>query len=258
MAKKNTAPQAPMDKDLVAFVEVIKPAELTPANQAALIHIAGSFLESLNQRHAQAQTRVDAALKAAIKGFVNSKTGLPEVNSKEDADEAASVCNDLAQIDKEISESWEKETAFFFRFHKTLTSRKKELHDALDGMIRKLKGANSLWLQREHAKIEAAQAKAQEIVGPDAPAPVFDTPKIKGMSDRKVWKYKPVNLMDLVKAVAKGKISTMAVQVNDQWLSRDVQNNHAAAEVVEENGKKRYFLYDRTVEIYEDIHMARR
>lgn len=263
MAKAMTAKaaEAVPDKEITALVEIIDTRGLDAKTRNTLVNVAVGFLGSLNERELEAQAKVEALLADPdLNRLLDPKTMLATIKNQEDADTAGRICKELAEGGKEIGELTEKETGFFHRFHKTLTERRGKHQKALDSCIKKLKEGVRLWLLAEQQRVAqaeaAANAKIEQEFGEEAPPVSFEKPKVEGMSGRTVWLYRIPDMAAFIKAVARGKAPQAAVMVNEDWLSGDVTLNHDRAVKDEATGK--LFLYEGTVEVFQDLQMARR
>src|SRR3990167_5581715 len=266
MAKRMPKEAEVVDKELVAFVDVVRPAgPIDQKTGKAIMEIAKGFLDSLTRRYQEAEAKVDVwALDPTLNRLIG-KNGVVVIASQEDADEAGRLCNEIAATGKEIEESWEKETGFFHRFHKALTERRGKCQRILDGHIGKLKGGVRFWLLAEADRKRKAEAAANERINQqfqsagikEPPPPVsFEKPAVAGMSGRASWGYNVPDKLALIKAVARGKAPIEALEIAESWVKKDVNLNHARAIENPETHKK--YLYDGTVEIFEDLNMARR
>lgn len=69
---------------------------------------------------------------------------------------------------------------------------------------------------------------AEEILNEDAFVPPVIVskaiPTVQGISYREVWKYQVTDIMELVRAVAKGTVPISAIQANDVFLGQQVRS----------------------------------
>jgi len=248
----------PENKELTQFVGIIQPT-VSPRAKDAVVGVVQSFLESLNDRNAWAEKKTKEAVNVPeLRDLIDPQAGIVIIKSQVDADMAGDLCNDLAAVEEEVMESWDKERSFFHRFHKTLTERTSTHSKVLNRYIAMLKDGVRRWLLQEQQRIKDQEAKANEIVreaDPTAPPVIFEKAEASGLSGRKMWEYNVPDFMALIKAVARGKAPMEWLMIDDRVAKADVRMHHDRA-VLDQAGKK--YLYEGTVEVYEDISMARR
>jgi len=248
----------PEEKELTQFIEIIQPT-VSPKAKDAVVGVVQSFLASLNDRNVWAEKKTKEAVNVPeLRELIDPQAGIVVIKSQVDADMAGDLCNDLAEVSEEVEESWDKETSFFHRFHKTLTERRGTHQKTLNKYIGLLKDGVRRWLLQEQQRIKDQEAKANEIVqkdDPTAPPVIFEKAEASGLSGRKMWEYNVPDFMALIKAVARGKAPMEWLMVDDRVAKADVRMHHDRA-VLDQAGKK--YLYEGTVEVYEDISMARR
>jgi hypothetical protein len=108
----------------------------------ALRAIVSGFLEDLDRRYNEAEGTVELALSdRRIKAL--TRDGHIEIRNQQEADTASALCNSLAVVETAVEGSWQRETEFFNKFHKTLTGRRKTLTDQLRGTIGALKNGHN-------------------------------------------------------------------------------------------------------------------
>lgn len=267
-------------QELIEFVNIIETPGISKKDKQTLLTIAAGFLQYIEDREAQSASMVDGWVNnpAATGGLIDPKTQRAVITSKAEADTAAAICNELAASIAQINASTAKETSFFHKMHSRLTSRRNGFIVTLNGLITKLKNGNSEWLRAEQqrirqeqeriqreqdaqqAKIEKKAEKAGVPPPPPPPAPIFEQPKIAGMADKKVWRYRVPQGLEFaafVKAIVKGSENLRnegPLTINDDYMKKYVALNHDAA--VTKNGKK--YLFGGSLEIYEDTQMSRR
>lgn len=255
MAKKATFTVTAPSRELTEFTEVLYPGLDLKTNRA-IFKIVAQFLESLNERERKAAQKTEEWQESLPKMLtLHPVTKQVKIDNQEQADAAGAIANSIAATVKEIGESWEKETAFFNRFHKTLTARRGKYQAILNALIGKIKLGIGLWVLQERKRREEEEAKINAALPAEAPPVTLDKPRVEGMSPRTIYKYQIVNLMDLLRLIVKGKAPITAIQVNDSWMTDEVNQKHDMA--IEAPDGRRY-LYDGTVEVIEDVSMARR
>jgi len=249
----------PEDRELTQFIEIIQPT-VSPRAKDAVVGVVQSFLGSLNDRNAWAEKKTREAVNVPeLHRLIDPQAGIVIIKSQVDADLAGDLCNDLAEVEQEVMDSWDKERGFFHRFHKTLTERTSTHAKVLNRHIAMLKDGVRRWKLKRDKEIQEQEAKANEIVreaDPTAPPVIFEKAEVSGLSGRKTWGYNVPDFMALVKAVAKGKAPVECLMVTDKWLKADVTLHHDRA--IENLNTQKKYLYEGTVEVYEDISMARR
>ena len=246
------------NQELTQFVEIIQPT-VSPRAKAAVVGVVESFLASLNERNDWATKKTEEAVNVPqLQRLIDPVAGIVIIKTQEEADLAGDLCNDLAAVLEEVTESWDKERGFFHRFHKTLTERTSTHAKVLNRYVALLKDGARRWTVKKNQEIKAQEVKANEIVreaDPTAPPVVFEKATVSGLSDRKSWEYNVPDFMALIKAVARGRAPMEWLMIDDRVAKADVRIHHDRA-VLDQAGKK--FLYEGTVEVYEDISMSRR
>jgi len=250
----------PEDKELTQFVEIIQPT-VSPKAKDAVVGVVQSFLASLNDRNDWAEKKTREAVNVPeLRALIDPQAGIVVLKNQVAADVAGDLCNDLAAVSEEIAESWEKETSFFHRFHKTLTERRGTHQKTLNRYIGLLKDGVRRWLLQEQQRIKAQEAKANEIVreaDPTAPPVVFEKPTVSGMSGRKKWVWDVPDFMAFIKVVARNKAAAIEfLEINERVLQSYVDLHHDQALTNDKDTKK--YLFEGTVEVHEDMSMARR
>jgi len=261
-AKKVKPEDKDKNQELTQFVEIIQPT-VSPRAKAAVVGVVESFLASLNERNVWADKKTTEAVNAPeLRGLIDSVAGIVIIKGQEDADLAGDLCNDLATVSDEVAESWEKETGFFHRFHRTLTERRSTHQRTLARHIALLKDGVRRWKLKRDKEIQEQEAKANEIVqkdDPTAPPVIFEKAEVSGLSGRKKWVWDVPSLDAFIKVLVRGKLGAEFLSINEKVLQSYVNLHHdQAIQGVKQDGGIKKYLFEGTVEVHEDISMSRR
>jgi len=264
-AKKVKSEDKDRNQELTQFVEIIQPT-VSPRVKDQVVGVVRSFLDSLNDRNAWAEKKTREAVNVPeLHRLIDPLAGIVIIKSQRDADIAGDLCNDLAAVQEEVIESWDKERGFFHRFHKTLTERTSTHSKILNRYIAMLKDGARRWLLKEEQRIKAQEAKANEIVreaDPTAPPVVFEKPTVSGLGGRKKWVWDAPDFMAFIKVVLRNKTAIEFLEINEKVLQSYVDLHHDQAVQIPLNPKDgevvKKYLFEGTVEIKPDISMARR
>jgi len=151
------------------------------------------------------------------------------VNSDEEYEMVGEAAKRLKGMSKKADEFFDPLIKNAFKTHRDLTAAKKKITEPLERRSRMLSQSIVDFNSRREAERRKAEEEANKLAETEGienpPVIVQETvPKVQGISTRDNWSAVVVDLNELIKAIAKGKVPLMAINQNQTFLNQQARS----------------------------------
>ena len=204
----------------------------------------------------QSMELVNQEIQADVAPIIaNARTVALAVQNQEGYNAAGAYLLRVKEVRKKLTDALEPFVQSAHKAWKDARKRADEFYNPVDEAEAIVKPAMATWWEqeererlrkqqeadleaqkREQDRIVAEAVKASENGNEAAAEAILDQPvivapvvmpsvsQVKGVSMREVWQYEVTNLMELVKAVAAGKVPLGALQANAMFLGQQARS----------------------------------
>src|SRR6266545_1052442 len=202
---------------------------------------------------------------------LRTKLAVLAVANQQQAELASRVLgDDIPNIEAKIWQWWGEDRQKAGELYDSLRAKEHAWSDPLDRIKKNLKAILAAWQYAEKQRREMEARKQQIVVDKKMPdlGIVVQADKVEvagaGLVVRKKGQLVEGQKIRLIQLIAAGKAPLELVTINEPQLNVEARSRWDSAAKIVTKGKKgapdkvQRFLYERTVELYEDAGTARR